>query len=93
MDKQESKPGYKSFPKGDARRYFTALLAADRLKGQATIHSIAKEISCTRAESQRAMEAAAQQFGVVYQRDGSSYLILSWGVLKKAELIKLIASV
>lgn len=26
------------FPKGDARRYFVVLLAADRLKARATLH-------------------------------------------------------
>jgi hypothetical protein len=81
--------GYKSFPKADARRYFAALLSADRLKDKATIHYISQDIGCTRAEAQRALEAAETQFGVVYERTGSVYRIVSWGVLKKVELAKL----
>ena len=83
---------YKFFPKGDARRYFVVLLAADRLGERATTHTIAKEIGCTRSESQRALEVAAQQFAVVYRRVNSTYLIESWGVLQKSELVKLIAT-
>ncbi len=76
--------GYKAFPKSDARRYFVALLAVDRLQERATIHYVAQDIGCTRAEAQRALEAAATQFGVQFERDGSRYAITSWGVLKKA---------
>lgn len=84
--------GYKDFPKSDARRYFTSLLAVDRLKERATIHYVSQDIGCTRAEAQRALEAAATQFGVVFEREGSLYRIVSWGVLKKAEIAKLIKS-
>jgi len=84
---------YKSFPKGDARRYFVVLLAADKLGARATTHTIAKEIGCTRSESQRALEVAAQQFAVVYRRVDATYLIESWGVLQKLELAKLVAAV
>lgn len=84
---------YKDFPKSDARRYFTALLAVDRLKERATIHYVAQDIGCTRAEAQRALEAVETQFGVQFERDGSRYEITSWGVLKKAELARLIKSV
>lgn len=38
------KAGYKAFPKSDARRYFVALLAVDRLKDRATIHYIAQDM-------------------------------------------------
>lgn len=86
-------PGYKDFPKSDARRYFTALLSVDRLKERATIHYVAQDIGCTRAEAQRALEACATQFGVVFGRDGSGYKIESWGVLKKSELQLQIKSV
>lgn len=85
--------GYKDFPKSDARRYFVALLAVDRLKERATIHYIAQDIGCTRAEAQRALEAVEKQFGVTFSRDGSRYVVTSWGVLKKAELARLIKSV
>jgi hypothetical protein len=83
---------YKEFPKADARRYFVALLAVDRLKDRATIHYIAQDIGCTRAEAQRALEATETQFGVQFERDGSRYAIASWGVLKKADLARLIKS-
>jgi hypothetical protein len=86
-------PGYKDFPKSDARRYFTALLSVDKLKERATIHYVAQDIGCTRAEAQRALEATATQFGVVFQRDGSLYRIENWGVLNKSELQRQIKSV
>ena len=86
-------PTYKDFPKSDARRYFTALLAVDRLKDRATIHYVAQDIGCTRAEAQRALEAVETQFGVQFERDGSRYIIASWGVLRKAALVQLAKSV
>lgn len=79
-------PGYKDFPKSDARRYFAALLAVDRLKDRATVHYISQDIGCTRAEAQRALEACVTQFNVQFERNGSLYRIVSWGVLKKTEL-------
>lgn len=82
--------GYKAFPKADARRYFVALLAVDRLKERATIHYVAQEIGSTRAEAQRALEAAEIQFGVKFERNGSRYTIASWGVLRKTEVAQLI---
>jgi hypothetical protein len=86
-------PNYKDFPKSDARRYFAALLAVDRLKDQATIHYVAQDIGCTRAEAQRALAITETQFGVQFERDGSRYSITSWGVLKKTELIRFTKSV
>ena len=86
-------PNYKDFPKSDARRYFTALLAVDRLKDRATVHYVAQDIGCTRSEAQRALAITETQFGVQFERDGSRYAITSWGVLKKAELTRLIKSV
>lgn len=83
---------YKDFPRADARRYFVALLAVDRLKERATIHYVAQEIGCTRAEAQRALGAAELQFGVILVRDGSRYRIESWGVLKKADVARMIKS-
>ena len=77
-------PSYKTFPKADPRRYFVALLALDRLKDRATVHYVAQEIGCTRAEAQRALQAATIQFGVQYAREESKYEIISWGVLNKA---------
>lgn len=79
-------PQFKDFPRGDARRYLLALHTASRLKERATIHYIAAEIGCTRSEAQRALEAAALQFGVVFEKDGSTYTIASWGVLKKSAI-------
>lgn len=83
-------PGYKDFPKSDARRYFTALLAVERLKERATVHYVSQDIGCTRAEAQRALETTVTQFGVVFQRFGPVYQVISWGVLKKSELGRLI---
>lgn len=86
-------PRYKDFPKSDARRYFAALLAVDRLKEHATVHYVAREIGCTRAEAQRALAITETQFGVQFEREGSRYIITSWGVLKKVELTRLVKSV
>jgi hypothetical protein len=83
---------YKAYPRADARRYLTALLAVDHLKDKATIHYIGLLIGCTRAEAQRALEAAELQLGVKFERVGSRYKIVSWGVLKKAEVPRLIKS-
>ena len=81
---------YRDFPKGDARRYFVVLAAIDSMKkGEATIHRVATAIDCTRAEAQRAVQAAGEQFGVTFERDGSAYIISSWGVLKKSGVIEL----
>ncbi len=85
-----NRPGYKDFPKSDARRYFVALLAVDRLKEKATIHYVSLDIGCIRVEAQRALQATEKQFGVVFDREGPVYQIQSWGVLKKAALIRLL---
>ena len=90
MDSQKTLalPGYKDFPKGDPRRYFVALLAADQLGDLATAHYVAKEIGSTRAVAQRALEAAQNQFGVTLRRDGPHYEITDWGVLDKDKLVQ-----
>ena len=81
---------YRNFPKGDARRYFVVLAAIDAMKkGEATIHRVATAIECTRAEAQRAVQAACEQFAVSFDRDGSAYIISSWGVLKRSAVIEL----
>ena len=84
---------YRTLPKGDARRYLLALLAVDKLKARATIHRVGLEIECTRAEAQRALEATVTQFGVVFERTGSAYRIASWGVLNKAELVRMFIAI
>lgn len=83
-----TRPGYKDFPKGDTRRYFTALLAVVRLKDRATIHYISQDIGCSRAEAQKALEAVSTQCGVEFERTGPVYQVTSWGVIKKTELVK-----
>ncbi|MBN9424730.1 MAG: hypothetical protein BGO63_10485 [Candidatus Accumulibacter sp. 66-26] len=85
------KLNYKTFPKGDARRYFVALLAVARLSERATIRYVAEEIGCTRSEAQRALEVVEIQFGVRFSRNGPLYIIDSWGVLKRHELGQLVA--
>jgi hypothetical protein len=61
-------------------------LAVERLKARATLHYVSLDLGCARSEVQRALEIAAEQFGVVFERDGSVYKITSWGILKKNEL-------
>ena len=78
--------GYKSFPKGDTRRYFTALLAVARLKDKATLYYLSQEIGCSRGEALNALEALSTQCGVLFKRTGSVYEVASWGVIKKSEL-------
>jgi hypothetical protein len=81
---------YRDFPKGDARRYFVVLAAIDSMKkGEATIHRVSTAVDCTRAEAQRAVQAVAEQFGVCFEREGSAYIISSWGALKKSGVIEL----
>lgn len=83
-------PCFKDFPKGDARRYFVVLLAADKLKEYASLQYLAIEAECTRAEIQRALAVLELQFGVQFRRQGSAYLIQSWGVLKKTVVQQLV---
>lgn len=84
--------GYKDFPKGDARRYFTVLVAICDLESQATLHYIAQHVGCTRAEAQRAIAGAVLQFGVgIRKTDGNPlYKITSWGVLDEKGVRRLI---
>lgn len=83
--------GYKDFPKGDARRIFTVLVAVSDLGPSATVHYVAERLACTRAEAQRALIAAVTEFGVGLEKDGSVYSITSWGVLDEDEVRRLIA--
>jgi len=84
---------YKTYPKGDARRCFAVLLAVVRLNERATAHYIAQDVTCTRAEVIRALEAAKTQFGVCIQKTGSLYAITSWGVLSHSEVESFMVSV
>ncbi|BCF95364.1 hypothetical protein [Paraburkholderia largidicola] len=81
---------YKEFPKGDARRYFTVLVAIVDLGGDATLHYISQRVGCTRAEAQRAIETAAEQFGMDIEKAGPVYRITGWGALDKREVRKLL---
>lgn len=83
-------PMYRDFPKGDARRYLLVLQVVDRMKDGATLHYVAIETGSTRAEVQRALQALADQFGVVFERRDTSYHISDWGVIKRTELGKLL---
>jgi hypothetical protein len=82
---------YKDFPKGDARRCFTVLQAVSDLGDKATVHYVSQQVKCTRAEAQRALSSAVDQFGVAIQKAGSVYSIVDWGVLDPDEMRKLIA--
>lgn len=82
--------GYKEFSKGDARRYFTVLVAIADLGAEATLHYISLRVGCTRAEAQRAIETAAEQFGMDIEKEGPVYRIVGWGVLDEREVRKLV---
>jgi len=69
-----------------------ALFALERLKDRATVHYVAQEIDCTRAEAQRAIEAAQVQFGVEIEKVGPVYRVVSWGALKRTAALGLIAA-
>ena len=81
---------YKDFPKGDARRIFTVLVAVADLGEKATLHYIAERLECTRAEAQRALIAAVPEFGVDIEKSGYAYNIVNWGVLDEGEVRRLI---
>ena len=81
-------PQYKQFPKGDARRYFSILLAIHRLKERATIHYVAQDVDCNRMDVLRALEVLATQYWVRFDREGFTYQITSWGVLQRKVLIE-----
>lgn len=82
---------YRDFDKGDARRYFTVLLAIDSFEpGTATIHKVANAIGSSRSEAQRAILVLEEQYGVLFARAGSSYALTSWGVIKKGAVIELV---
>jgi hypothetical protein len=83
--------GYKEFSKGDARRYFTVLVAIANLGDMATLHYIAQNVGCTRAEAQRAIETAAEQFGMDVEKEGPVYRIVGWGALDPIEVRRLVA--
>lgn len=74
---------YKDFPKYDARRLLVVLFAIERLGRNATLHYIAQEIECTRAEVQRAIETAKKTFLVEVEKVGSEYKLSSWGIIDK----------
>lgn len=82
--------GYKDFPKGDARRYFTVLVAIIDLGGEATLHYISQRIGCTRIEVQRAIETAVEQFGMYIEKAGPVYRIVEWGALNEPEVRELV---
>lgn len=82
-ESSESVSTYKSFPKGDPRRYFVILEAMARLKDKATLHYIALDIGATRAEVERAIESMPSRFDVEIEKIGSAYRLRSWGVLKQ----------
>lgn len=83
--------GYKEYSKGDARRYFTVLVAVADLGDEATLHYIALRVGCTRAEAQRAINTAAEQFGMDIEKAGPVYRIVGWGALDEREVRKLVA--
>jgi hypothetical protein len=76
-------PRYKDFPKHDLRRYFALLLAIERLADRATMHYLAIELDCTRAEVDRAVAAIRQNLMVSIKKTGPVYRITSWGVLSE----------
>lgn len=76
-------PRYKDFPKHDLRRYLALLLAIERLTDRATMHYLAIELDCTRAEVDRAVAAIRQKLMVSIEKNGPVYRITSWGVLSE----------
>jgi hypothetical protein len=76
-------PRYKDFPKHDLRRYFALLLAIERLAERATMHYLAIQLDCTRAEVARAVAAIKQNLMVSIEKTGPVYRITSWGVLSE----------
>lgn len=80
---------YKDFPKYDTRRYLVVLFSIERLADKATLHHISKDIECSRAEVQRAIESAEKNFHMTIEKIGPSYRIESWGIVDRAAAISL----
>lgn len=78
---------YKDFPKYDARRLLVVLFAIERLAKNATLHYISQDIACTRAEVQRAIETAQKTFLVDIEKENSTYVLKSWGIINKEAAI------
>lgn len=77
---------YKDFPKHDFRRCLAVLLTIEALAARASMHYVARELECTRAEVSRAIDLARHQFRVSIEKTGSVYKIASWGFLNRAEV-------
>ena len=75
---------YKDFPTHDFRRCLTVLLTIEDLAARASMHYVAQELECTRAEVSRAIDLARHQFRVAIEKTGSVYKIASWGFLNRA---------
>jgi hypothetical protein len=77
---------YKDFPKHDFRRCLTVLLTIEKLGARASMHYVAQELVCTRAEVSRAIDLARHQFHVAIEKTGSVYAIASWGFLNREQV-------
>ena len=77
---------YKDFPKHDFRRCLAVLLTIENLAERASLHYVAQELECTRAEVSRAIDLARHQLRVAIEKAGSVYTIASWGFLNRAEV-------
>jgi hypothetical protein len=80
---------YKDFPKHDFRRCLSVLQTIEELGERATVHYVAQSLECTRAEAGRAIELAARQFRVVFEKQGSVYRITSWGYIARDQVLAL----
>ncbi|MDQ2988918.1 MAG: Cro/CI family transcriptional regulator, partial [Pseudomonadota bacterium] len=77
---------YKDFPKHDFRRCLAVLLTIEDLAARASMHYVAQELGCSRAEVSRAVDLARRQLHVAIEKTGSVYAIASWGFLNREQV-------
>lgn len=82
-----NKFGVVQFPKGDIRRWFVLLAAIDHLK-HPTLTSLADFTGWNKGSIQRDLPKVEEQLGIVIEKSGAVYKILSWGNLVSQKGIK-----
>lgn len=71
------------FPKGDARRLFTLLVAIDNLE-RPTLTTLTKHTKHNKGTIAADVDKLREQYGVEIIKDGAVFRLISWGdVLKK----------
>lgn len=86
-DYPTNKYGVVQFPKGDIRRWFVLLAAIDHLE-HATLTSLADFTGWNKGSIKRDLPKVEDQLGIVIEKKGAAYSIVSWGDLVSKKGIK-----